>query len=122
MTAVEPDADMAAVLSERAAYAAHVGEVWRHGEPDEFWTQFEAQPAFTDQADRRYDWSRTMSAADVVANLGTYSQFLILDPVVRDAFFADLTGRLDDDIASNCARMRSSRVAWREPWRAEPVQ
>jgi hypothetical protein len=39
-----------------------------------------------------------MPAADVVANLGTYSQFLMLDRVVRDAFFADLTGRLDHGI------------------------
>jgi SAM-dependent methyltransferase len=85
----------------RGAYAAQVGPDGTgetRGEPDEFWPQFQAQPDFIDQVYRQYDWSRTMAAADIVAILGTYSQFLILDPPVRAAFFADLTGRLDDEV------------------------
>jgi SAM-dependent methyltransferase len=85
----------------RAAYAAQVGPDGTgetRGEPDGFWPQFQAEPAFTDQEYRQYDWARTMPAADIIANLGTYSQFLILDPPVRAAFFADLTDRLDDTV------------------------
>jgi SAM-dependent methyltransferase len=85
----------------RAAYATQVGadgSAETRGEPDDFWPQFQAQPAFADQVYRQYDWVRTMPAADFVAVLGTYSHFLILEPSVRAAFFADLTARLDDEV------------------------
>jgi SAM-dependent methyltransferase len=85
----------------RAAYRTRIGDVETpdyQAQVDQFAAEFHDQPTFVDHTTQVYRWSRTMPAADFIANLGTNSAFLVLDQPVREAFLADLAGRLDDEV------------------------
>ena len=62
------------------------------------WPELVALPEFTDLSIQLYDWSRSMSTVDYLANLSTHSAYRMMESGEREAAFAALADRLGDEV------------------------